>query len=124
LKKVIHLRRGKISVRDLVEFVLRSGDIDNRRTSTHNAQEGARIHRKLQKEAGEEYQREVFLKTNYTFANDSIQIEGRADGIFQKEDSWVIDEIKTSASVFEELEPAKKELFFAQGMVYAYIYTL
>ena len=121
---MIHLRRGKISVRDLVEFVLRSGDIDNRRTSPHNAQEGARIHRKLQKEAGEEYQREVFLKTNYPFANDSIQIEGRADGIFQKEGSWVIDEIKTSASAFEELEPAKKELFFAQGMVYAYIYTL
>ena len=61
---MIHLRRGKISVRDFVEFVLRSGDIDNRRTSPHNAQEGARIHRKLQKEAGEEYQREVFLKTN------------------------------------------------------------
>lgn len=121
---MINLRRGKISVRDLVEFVLRSGDIDNRRTSLHNAQEGARIHRKLQKEAGEEYQSEVFLKTTYNLSNDSIQIEGRADGIFKNDSVWVIDEIKTSSSSFEELEAAKKELFFAQAMVYAYIYVL
>lgn len=120
---MINLRRGKISVRDLVEFVLRSGDIDNRRTSLHNAQEGARIHRKLQKEAGEDYQKEVFLKTDVAFANDSIQIEGRADGIYKNDTVWVIDEIKTSATAFEDLPHAKKELFFAQGMLYAYIYS-
>lgn len=42
----------RISVRNLVEFVLRSGDIDNRRSG--NAQKdamlaGGRIHRKIQK---------------------------------------------------------------------------
>ena len=56
------MQKHKIAVRELVEFILRKGDIDNRKTSNHTAQEGARIHRKLQKEAGEAYQKEVFLK--------------------------------------------------------------
>lgn len=118
------MNRGKISVRHLVEFVLRQGDIDNRRTSNHTAQEGARIHRKLQKEAGENYQSEVFLKTEYRLGDDRLQIEGRADGLFLDGEIWTIDEIKTSAPAFEELEKGQKEVFFAQGMVYAYIYAL
>ena len=48
-------RSIRISVRNLVEFVLRSGDIDNRRSG--NAQkeaklDGGRIHRKIQKRMG------------------------------------------------------------------------
>ena len=48
-------RSIRISVRNLVEFVLRSGDIDNRRSG--NAQKdamlaGGRIHRKIQKRMG------------------------------------------------------------------------
>ncbi|HRL52456.1 MAG TPA: PD-(D/E)XK nuclease family protein, partial [Enterococcus aquimarinus] len=117
------MHRGKISVRNLVEFVLRQGSIDQRRTSSHTAQEGARLHRKLQKEAGEDYQVEVFLKTQYKIENEKIQIEGRADGIFLSDNCWTIDEIKTSAVDFDALEPGQKELFFAQGMVYAYMYA-
>ena len=41
----------KISVRSLVEFLLREGDIDNRlpRVSEQVMLEGGRIHRKIQK---------------------------------------------------------------------------
>lgn len=49
-KKVI-----KISVRNLVEFVMRSGDLDNRRTAGAEKtamQEGSRIHRKIQRRMG------------------------------------------------------------------------
>ena len=51
-----------ISVRGLVEFLMREGDIDNRRhVAPEDAmQAGSRIHRKLQKEAGGDYQA-VFL---------------------------------------------------------------
>ena len=54
----------RISVRSLVEFILRSGDIDNRHTmSSENAMlEGSRIHRMIQKRMGAEYQAEVSLK--------------------------------------------------------------
>ena len=58
-------RSIRISVRNLVEFVLRSGDIDNRRSG--NAQKdamlaGGRIHRKIQKRRGSGYRAEVPLK--------------------------------------------------------------
>ena len=55
----------KISVRNLVEFILRSGDIDNRhgRAAQKEAmQEGSRIHRKIQRRMGADYQPEVVLK--------------------------------------------------------------
>ncbi|MGX7195100.1 ATP-dependent DNA helicase [Enterococcus olivae] len=118
------MHRGKISVRKLVEFILRKGSIDNRKVSNHTAQEGARIHRKIQKESGIDYQKEVFLKTEVSVGEDTLIVEGRADGIFKKEEYWVIDEIKTSEVQFEDLPADQIELFFYQAMVYAYIYSL
>lgn len=60
-KEVVEMiKQSKISVRHLVEFILRRGSIDNRKKSNHTALEGARIHRKLQKDAGENYEKEVF----------------------------------------------------------------
>ena len=55
----------RISVRNLVEFVLRSGDLDNRRTAgakKEAMQAGGRLHRKIQKRMGSEYRAEVSLK--------------------------------------------------------------
>ncbi|MDN6130280.1 MAG: hypothetical protein L0I74_10010, partial [Tetragenococcus halophilus] len=72
----------KISVRHLVEFILRRGNLSSQKNSNHTAQEGAKIHRKLQKAAGDNYQKEVFLKEETTVENDKIIVEGRADGIF------------------------------------------
>ena len=51
----------RLPVRQLVEFLLRTGSIDSRFTGFDRANEGARIHRKLQKAAGEGYAAEVFL---------------------------------------------------------------
>ena len=82
-------RSIRISVRNLVEFVLRSGDIDNRRSG--NAQKdamlaGGRIHRKIQKRMGSGYRAEVPLKHEVTDDEQEIvlSVEGRADGISRK----------------------------------------
>lgn len=117
------MKKSKISVRHLVEFILRRGSIDNRKKSNHTALEGAKIHRKLQKEAGEEYQKEVFLQTSVQLDPYELIVEGRADGIFKKDGVYHIDEIKTSEPRFEDLEPEQVELFFHQARVYAYIYS-
>ena len=45
----------KLPVRQLVEFVLKGGSIDNRFGGADRALEGSRIHRRLQKEEGENY---------------------------------------------------------------------
>ncbi len=71
------------SVRNLVEFILRSGDIDNRKASAPDTamQEGGRIHRMLQRRMGADYHAEVTLKYSYHTLKYDILVEGRADGI-------------------------------------------
>lgn len=73
----------RISVRGLVEFILRSGNIDNRKAvSAENAmQEGGRIHRMIQRRMGPEYHAEVALSYRYPAGEYDILIEGRADGV-------------------------------------------
>lgn len=75
----------KISVRSLVEFIFRSGDLDNRsRINPEKAmQEGNKVHRMLQKMGGAGYHAEVGLKTSYMTASYEILLEGRADGIME-----------------------------------------
>ena len=86
----------RISVRNLAEFILRSGDIDDRRQgSPENAmQEGSRIHRMIQRRMGAEYQAEVALKYTHPTEDYVIIVEGRADGIIEQNGETTIDEIK------------------------------
>jgi len=115
----------KISVRSLVEFILRNGDIDNRRQGVpDNAmQEGSRIHRMIQRKMGTEYRAEVSLK--YTHPTDKylLVVEGRADGIIEKDDEVTIDEIKgTYRDLMKMREPVKEHI--AQAKCYAYMYGM
>lgn len=113
----------KISVRELVEFILRSGDIDNRTGGKKDAESmlaGARIHRKIQKSMGSDYHAEVSLKFLVPMDQFDLQIEGRADGIIDG-DPVTIDEIK---GIYRSLEHLKEpvEVHLAQAKCYAYIY--
>ncbi|MBR4670448.1 MAG: ATP-dependent DNA helicase [Butyrivibrio sp.] len=76
----------QISVRRLVEFILRSGNIDNRihQVSADAMQEGGRIHRMIQKSMGADYHAEVPLKYTHNTGRYELVIEGRADGILDK----------------------------------------
>ena len=141
----------RVSVRQLVEFILRSGDIDNRRTGGSDTamQEGSRIHRLIQRRMGSDYHAEVPLKYTWNTERYDIIVEGRADGIIDFE--WerhsmqqeidingamnekilpvidderkvVIDEIK---GTYKELRRITKPIpvHLAQAKCYAYIYA-
>ena len=130
----------RISVRNLVEFMCTSGDIDNRDVSVPDVkvmQEGARIHRKIQHSMGSSYHAEVLLRhavplTSVNGYDYTLKIEGRADGIIadisEDEDGnktpqgdVTIDEIKTMQSDVTKLkEPVY--VHKAQALVYGYIY--
>lgn len=113
-----------LPIRQLVEFLLRTGSIDSRFSGFDRALEGARIHRKLQKAAGDGYQAEVFLSADREADGITFTLEGRADGIFTDETGvTVIDEIKTTAVPFEEITEEMNPCHWAQGMVYAAIYS-
>lgn len=115
----------RVSVRGLVEFILRHGDIDNRRQgSPDNAmQEGSRIHRMIQRRMGAEYQAEVTLRYTQPTEKYVLIVEGRADGIIEQEQETVIDEIK---GTYRELSRMKEPVFLhvAQAKCYAYMYSL
>ena len=113
-----------LPIRQLVEFLLRTGSIDSRFTGFDRANEGARIHRKLQKAAGEGYQAEVFLSAEQEACGISFTLEGRADGIFTDETGTVtIDEIKTTAIPYEDITEEMNPCHWAQGMVYGAIHS-
>ena len=63
----------RISVRNLVEFILRSGDLDNRRGSRADKDAmlmGGKIHRKIQRRMGRSIMRKYRSSTKYS-AEDS-----------------------------------------------------
>ena len=119
----------KISVRSLVEFVFREGDItsaDSGAPNTEAMQLGSKIHRQIQKSMGLGYEAEVSLfalqkMTSREFSSDFIlRIEGRADGIFREDGRVTVDEIK---GVYMDVEEMEKPVLVhrAQAMCYAYM---
>lgn len=121
-EKVLNIR---ISVRDLVEFILRSGDIDNRKGGLGEKeamQEGGRIHRKIQGRMGSAYKAEVPLSIALPQAGYTLTVEGRADGIFTESDTVWVDEIK---SMYRDLDTLKAAVpvHLAQAKCYAHIYA-
>lgn len=114
----------RISVRNLVEFILRHGDIDNRTGGADKdaMQQGSRIHRKIQRQMGAEYRAEVALKYEVPCEDFVLSVEGRADGIIELPKRVVVDEIK---GVFKDLKRLEEPqlLHLAQAKCYAYIYA-
>ena len=113
-----------ISVRNLVEFILRSGDIDNRVAGTDKDAMllGGKMHRKIQRRMGADYHAEVPLKIEIPCNGFTLVIDGRADGIIENASDIVIDEIKGVMRDLEQIEePVSVHL--AQAKCYAYIYA-
>lgn len=117
--------RIRISVRNLVEFLLRSGDLDNRyggRREMEAMQAGSRLHRKLQGRMGLSYQAEVVLKYPVELGEILVSIEGRADGIWTEDDRTIVDEIKGTYGDVSRMEEAAP-VHLAQAKCYAFIYA-
>lgn len=119
----------KISVRNLVEFMLRSGDINSAGSGvsgTEAMQLGSKIHRKIQKSMGIGYEAEVSLFTIQKMRSREygipffLRIEGRADGIFREKNRVMIDEIK---GVYRDVKEMKEPVYVhkAQALCYAYM---
>lgn len=119
-------KKIRISVRNLVEFVMRGGDIDNRRTAgaeKEAMQAGSKIHRKIQRRMGADYRAEVAMRHVVEEERYQIVVEGRADGVIESRTGVTIDEIKgiyKNLSLMEEPVP----VHLAQAMCYGYFYCV
>jgi len=119
--------RIKVSVRTLVEFIMRSGDLESGsgRMDADAMQAGSRLHRKIQKSMGSNYTAELPLSIELPLADGEeeflLVVEGRADGVIRNaDDSFIIDEIKCTYRDVAHLEKAE-QVHLAQARCYAYM---
>lgn len=117
----------RISVRNIIELVLRQGDLDSRFRSSVRAVEGTKAHQKVQGMQKSNYDAEVSLKHDFEYEEFIFAIEGRADGIITpiKEDElFIIDEIKSTTYDLQKIDESYNPLHLAQAKTYAYIYSI
>jgi len=115
----------RISVRGMVEFLFRNGDIDNTHVGAPQdaMQEGSRIHKMIQKRAGLEYEAEVPLVLQYDMGGYTLRLEGRADGVITHDNGVTIDEIKSTYRDVTHIEKPSL-VHLAQAKCYAYMYLV
>ncbi|MBR3393827.1 MAG: ATP-dependent DNA helicase, partial [Firmicutes bacterium] len=124
------MKNSRISIRELIEFVFRCGDITSGISGGIKANEraliGTRLHQKLQKQEMKKeelgYQKEVPLQEWIEYPFGSVLAEGRADGIFTAPDGiTVIDEIKSTQRALSQIDLSTYPLHLYQAESYAYL---
>ncbi len=85
------MKKIKISVKSLVELIMKKGSIDNRFVGNIKAIEGIRGHQKVQKSYGDEYTSEVSIKHTFYFDEIEIEVEGRMDGLLIEKNGWTFN---------------------------------
>ncbi|MDP4764709.1 MAG: ATP-dependent DNA helicase [Pseudomonadales bacterium] len=111
----------KISVRDLVEQVERSGDINFRFSTRSSALAGLRGHQRVQKSRGEDYVAEKKLTDLVERGELVLQVSGRVDGYFPQQQPMLVEEIKTTRSRADMIPASVRSLHWGQARVYAWL---
>ncbi|MGM9857694.1 MAG: ATP-dependent DNA helicase [Bacilli bacterium] len=114
----------KLSVHQLVDFLLRTGDIDSRVFNNNTMLAGTKIHATYQSKQNNMYLREVQLSYDFHIQNYHIKLFGRADGIIVKNDkSVIIDEIKSTVLDLETCYEKQGDWHLGQAICYAFMYA-
>lgn len=118
----------RISVRDIIEFVMKKGDLDDRFVKSTRAIEGTLAHQKIQKENEkifQDYEKEVSITEEFELENNiKLNIYGRIDGVIKESNSIIIEEIKSTIRELSLFDENTNELYWMQGKFYAYMYCL
>ncbi|KQC07967.1 MAG: hypothetical protein APR54_05260 [Candidatus Cloacimonas sp. SDB] len=114
----------RVPVRDLVEFVLKSGDLEVGNFSGQDrARAGQRIHKKIQNSRKGDYQKELPVSRLIEADSFNLNIGGRIDGVFLNEEPVIIEEIKTVSSNLSKYLQNENPLHWGQAKLYAFIYA-
>jgi len=116
-------KRIKISVRDLVEFVLQEGDIRSSFSGSSRALEGTKAHQMLQKGRGKDYQAEVTISYIVDKEDIVLEINGRIDGVINTEGNITLEEIKSTNTDLNYIDENYNKLHMAQIKCYGFMYT-
>lgn len=110
------------SVREVVEFVLRTGGLGGSGlfAGPNRALEGTRAHIKHQKTKPAEYQSEVSVTREFDCGEFILRLRGRIDGLIATDGKLLVEEIKTVTNLSND--PADP-LHWAQARFYARLYA-
>ena len=111
-----------LSVHQLVDFLLRKGDIDSRVFNADTMLEGTRIHLRYQSIQDGNYQSEVPLEASIDYEDYHFILQGRADGIIKTNDRYIIDEIKSTNDDLDHFYMSQGEWHLGQAICYAFMY--
>ena len=111
----------KVSVRELVAFVLRSGSLTGHRfVSNSRALEGTYGHQRVQGMRPPAYRTEVPVDCAVKVDDMVLQISGRIDGLFENGESVLVEEIKTLRKL-REPNASDNPVHWGQAKVYGAI---
>lgn len=114
----------ELSVHQLVDFLLRTGDIDNRVFNRSSMNEGTLIHALYQSKQGKNYLSEVPLKYEFMIGETVVSLEGRADGIISKgNNEFIVDEIKSTVMELQEFRDNNLSWHLGQAKCYAFMFA-
>jgi DNA excision repair protein ERCC-2 len=113
----------QISVRNLVDFTLRSGDLETSFALSANPVEAIYAHQRIQKSRGENYTREVSVSHRVETEQFLLDIVGRIDGLYLHPDRVIVDEIKTTTRDLDAVAREDNPLHWGQAQCYASIYA-
>ena len=111
-----------LSVHQIVDFLFRSGDIDDRIYNTSSMLEGTRLHKFYQDRQGNNYLKEYYLKYIFYVDDYELIVDGRSDGIILGP-IVTIEEIKTTIDDLDHFFKENEMWHLAQAEFYAYIYA-
>lgn len=116
--------KRSISVRTLVEYVLRSGDLDFGFVTSTRGVEGTRAHQQVQRSYDKDFRQEVMVSHIFEVDDFYIEVSGRMDGYGIIDDERVVDEIKSTARALDQLKIDDYPLHWAQVQFYGYMMCL
>lgn len=113
-----------LSVHDVVDLILRSGDLDSRIFNRATMLEGTKMHVQYQREQQHPgYQAEPTLTGQYVYKNITFNLVGKADGLYTQKDTLVIEEIKTTIADLDSFAKTHEKWHLMQAAFYGQMYA-
>lgn len=117
--------RLRVSVRELVDYVLKHGSLKLRSVGQRRAIDGIHGHQIVQKRRGSDYRSEVRVHhlVEEHASGIVLELHGRIDGIYKEDDIVTVEEIKTTNQSLDTIELDENGLHVAQAKVYAFMFA-
>jgi len=118
------MRKFNLSVHELVDFVLHSGDLDTRIFNLETMTRGTQIHAFYQAKQNDKYLAEYALEYTFEYENHLITLQGRVDGVIVNGSEVTIEEIKSANTDIDNFFENNEAWHLGQAKCYALMYAL